>query len=106
MKKFKTLLGALVLVPTLANAGFYSSTIRHLQGEGLEDPYNSVRINLDVTDSPCSSTNSNDRFAISDPTQQSFALAALMANKEISIMSTGQCNAAGIETINYILIKP
>lgn len=84
----------------------YTSKVEAVQVEGLNDPYNSIHLVFDVTDSPCSSTNANDRFAISDSSHQAAALAAVVANKEIGLMPTGTCNAADIERINYILIRP
>ena len=86
-------------------AGSHNSLIKQLQGEGLEDPYNSIHLIKDVTDSPCTSTNESDRFAISNNVHQSLALAALIAGKKVYIGSTGQCNAANIETINFLTIK-
>ncbi len=94
-----------LFVSVNASAVTYTSSIKHLQGEGLEDPYNSIHLELDITSSPCSSTNTSNRFAISDNVHQSFALAALMAGKKVTIMPTGRCNSANIETINFIVIK-
>ncbi len=95
----------LMLGSATASAITYNSDIKHLQGEGLEDSYNSIHLEMDVTESPCGSTNTSDRFAISDNVHQSFALAALMAGKKVTIMPSGICNAADIETINFIVIK-
>jgi hypothetical protein len=96
---------SLLLSSLSAYAVTYTSHIKQLQGEGLEDPYNSIHLNMDITGSPCGSTNTYDRFAISDNVHQSFALSALMAGKKVTIMPTGNCNSADIETINFITIK-
>jgi hypothetical protein len=94
-----------LLVSVSTSAITYTAPIKQLQGEGLEDPYNSIHLDKNITTSPCSSTNDVNRFAISDNVHQSFALAALMAGKEVTIMPSGKCNSANIETINFILIK-
>jgi len=102
----KSIIATLSLfISVSASAVTYTSSIKQLQGEGLEDPFNSIHLELDITSSPCSSTNASNRFAISDNVHQSFALAALMAGKKVTLMPSGSCNSANIETINYIIIK-
>lgn len=83
----------------------YDSHIKQVQATSIDGAYNSIHLTFDVVDSPCASTNASNRFNITNEVQQAAALAALMANKKIQLMPTGQCNAAGIETINYILIR-
>jgi len=82
-----------------------SVAITQLKGEGLNDPFNSIYIDFEIEHSPCSSTNEVNRFAISDHVHQTFALAALLANKKVTIQTTGLCNSKNIETINNIVIK-
>ena len=104
---FKSILPAIImLVPLTANAITYESSIKQLQAEGIDDPFNTVYLNIDVTISPCSSTNSEDRFAIVNNAQHSAVLAALMANKTITISPSGSCNSGDIEEVNYVIIKP
>ncbi len=104
MKKILTLI-SLIFLSSNASARAYLSNIEAVQGESPTDAYNTVHLEQDITDSPCSNTNDNNRFAIYDNNvQQSIALAAVMANKKIQLMPSGSCNAAGIEGINYIMI--
>ena len=101
----KIILGVLLSSPVIAIAGTHNAYIKTIQGEGLDDPYNSIHLDKDIQGSPCSSTNDSDRFAISNQVHQSLALAALMADKKVTIMPTGVCNDAQIETINFLNLK-
>lgn len=96
---------ALLTFSINSSARAYLSSVEKLQGESPTDAYNAIHLDKDITDSPCADTNTNDRFAIYDNNvQQSIALAAVMANKKVQLMPNGNCNAAGIEGINYITI--
>jgi len=89
-----------------ATTGPYTSTIKHLQTTSIGSYYNTVFLTMDITDSPCSSTNSNDRFTITSNAQHSTILAALMGNKSITVTGTGACNAANIEILSSVVLKP
>ncbi len=95
-----------LLMPSLSLAVTYDSKIKLLQVEGVGDAYNTVHLTLDITGSPCSSTNDADRFAIVNNAQQSAVIAAVMVDKTIKIMPTGNCNSGNIEEINFIMLKP
>ncbi|WP_444903817.1 hypothetical protein ACJJIU_00215 [Microbulbifer sp. CnH-101-E] len=105
MKKVLSTVLAAVLPVSAAMATTYQQVeIEKIQGEGIDDVYNSVHIKTDVNNSPCQSTNSTDRFAIVNNVQQSIVIAALMAGKKITIDTTGVCNDANIEIVNYIML--
>jgi len=90
-----------------AQTGPFVSTINRLQVKGIGNPYNSVMLNLDITTSPCGSTNALNRFTITNNAQLSVVLAAVMSNKEVIIYGMGApCNGAEIEDISAIIIKP
>ena len=96
-----------LMCPALVNAtGPYTATVERLQATDIGNPYNTVFLNLDITDSPCSSTNTHNRFTVTNETQLSAVLAALMANKTISIYGTGSCNFANVENVSAIVVKP
>jgi hypothetical protein len=78
--------------------------ITRIQAEGLEDPYNTLYMDADLSKSPCANTQARKRLAIVNETQHSTALAALLANKKVTVMGTDRCNSVGIETINFITI--
>lgn len=82
----------------------YESKIKFVQGEGIGDPYNTIHLDLDITNSPCQNTNDRDRFEVVNEVQQSVALAAIMSGRKVWVNSTGICNSANIETINSITI--
>ncbi len=90
---------------TLAS-GPYIAKIERLQATSVGHPYNTIFLAIDITDSPCSSTNSFNRFTITSDAQQSVILAALMADKTITLYGTGSCNGSDIETISNIRISP
>ena len=104
----RTLLRALLFVPGIAAAatGPYTATISLLQATDVSDPWNTVWLNFDVTNSPCANTNVLNRFAITSSAQHAVILAAVMANKTITIYGTGTCNAGGIESIQALQISP
>ncbi len=86
--------------------GPYTSKIKTLQATSIGHPYNSVHLELDVNNSPCSGTNSYNRFTITSNAQYSTILAALMAGKDITIYGTGACNTVNIETVGDVRISP
>jgi len=86
--------------------GPYTSKIKTLQAVNIGSDYNTVHLELNVTDSPCSSTNSFNRFTIMNNIQHSTVLAAVMAGKTITIYGTGSCNAAGNESIGNVRVSP
>lgn len=108
--KFKIILFILLIfLANIANAagtGPYVSKINYLQTTDMGDNYNTVFLLLDITDSPCASTNLHNRFTITNNLQHSTILSAVMANKEITIRGTGTCNSSDIEDISNIRIKP
>ncbi len=89
-----------------AQTGPYTSKISMLQITDIDNPYHNVFLVLDITNSPCDKTNSNNRFAIVNDVQYSAILAALMSDKEISVFGNGVCNSADIEQLTTIQIKP
>ncbi len=101
MKIKSILLLCLICFVTIANAdtGPYISKIKVLQVTDVGEPYNTVFLLMDITNSPCSNTNQSDRFAIKNNAQHSTILAAVMSNKEVTIYGEGVCNSANIETI-------
>ena len=99
------LLLALLSVEVFAS-GPYTTSIKKLQATDITSPYNTVFLNIDITESPCSSTNVHNRFAIVSNAQQSVILAAVLANKEITVTGLGTCNAADVEILNTVSISP
>ncbi len=97
------LLFALVLLVvsqiSIASTGPYEATIKRIQATSIGNPYNTVYLNTLVSDSPCSSTNTHDRFTLANEVQYSMVLAAYMAGKSIKIYGTGEC-VSDIEQIN------
>ena len=89
-----------------ATTGPYTSTIRQLQATSIGSHYNTVFLTIDITDSPCASTNTHNRFTVASNAQHSVILAAVMANKTIIVTGRGVCNSAGIEILNTVVIKP
>lgn len=89
-----------------AQTGPYVSKIKQLQVTNVGSPYNTVFLEIDVTNSPCGSTNSNDRFTVTNEAQLSVILAAVMVDRQITITGTGSCNGAGVEDINSVVLKP
>jgi len=78
-----------------------------MQVVDIGNPFNTVHLVNNITDSPCSGTNQYNRFAIINNAQHSTILAALMANKEITIYGKdGPCNSADIEEISDLRIWP
>lgn len=107
MKNIIIAFGILIIsLPSLAQTGPFTATIDWLQIKDIGNPYNTVALNLDITNSPCANTNSGNRFEVLNNAQQSTVLAAVMANKEIKIFGTGTCNTANIEKISAIRIEP
>ena len=107
MKKLKIIIIFIFIIfPIFASAtGPYTSTIAKIQTTAIGSPYNTVWLTINVSDSPCSSTNVNNRFTIVNAEQQSTILAALMANKQITIYGTGTCSH-DIEAINAVQLAP
>lgn len=103
MKKLIPIL-LLLSIAQASTAITYTGRIKSLQGEGLNDAYNTVHLYNDVTQSPCADTNRVNRFNIINEVQQGMALAALISGREITLMPSGKCNAADIETVNFIKI--
>ena len=83
----------------IGSTGPYVSKIKTLQVNNIGNPYHTVHLTLNITDSPCSGTNQFNRFAILNAEQHSVILAALIAGKGISIYGNGACNSADIEEI-------
>lgn len=102
--KNKWMIGFLAFSCSTYGQDTYNGFIERLQTEEVGSPYNTLYLAQDVTESPCVSSNQSNRFAISNEMQYSAALSALMANKEVLIGTTGDCNAASIETINLIML--
>lgn len=97
----------LLLASDIAAAtGPYTSAIKVMQITSIDHPYNTVHLVIDVSDSPCTSTNQHDRFHVQNSLQHSGLLAALMAGKPVTIYGTGSCNSVGIETIGDVRIGP
>ncbi|TVZ40341.1 hypothetical protein P886_4768 [Alteromonadaceae bacterium 2753L.S.0a.02] len=103
MKILVTILTVCTLVST-SQAGVYTATIDRIQAEGIGDNFNVIYPNVNITDSPCTRTNNENRLTIKNEAQMSVALAALISDKKVTIQGSGNCNEAGIETANYIMI--
>ena len=86
--------------------GPYQAKIKTLQATSIGNSLNTVHLDMDVTDSPCSSTNANDRFTITSQAQLSVILAALMADKAIRIYGTGVCGGTNNESISDVRLSP
>ncbi len=102
---FSVGLTALVWASSVHATGPYTATIELLQATDIGNHHNTVFLNMNITDSPCSSTNTHDRFTITSEVQFSAVLAALMSGKSITIHGTGSCNASNIETISNVRIE-
>jgi hypothetical protein len=89
----------------LAATGPYESKIKLIQATEMGNPYNTVWLQLNVTDSPCPSTNQYDRFTIANDVQESVLLAALMGGKTVKIYGAGTC-VGDVEQINHLQIFP
>ncbi|AWF82823.1 hypothetical protein BTJ40_19490 [Microbulbifer sp. A4B17] len=89
---------------TSAATGPYTAHIKQIQATELGNPYNTIYLDLDITDSPCSSTNSLDRLTLYSEAQYSMALAAFMSDSQVTIYGTGECYF-DIERINNMQIK-
>lgn len=101
----------ILCVVSAANAnadqtGPFTSTIKQLQVKDIGNPYNTVFLDIDITNSPCSSTNQSDRFTVLNSAQQGTVLAAVMSKREVTIYGKGTCNTGNIEDISAIIIKP
>ena len=106
--KMRNLLATFLLtfVSTAAATGPYISKIKTLQVVNIGNSNTTVFLNLDITDSICSGTNRFDRFKILNDAQMSVILAAVMADKEITIYGTGGCGSGTNEEISSIRINP
>jgi len=109
--KFRVVLMLHILIisssASASQTGPFTSQIKQMQVKDVGNPYNTVHLVEDITTSPCASTNQFDRFTITNNVQHSTILAALMANKTITIYGKGApCNSANIEEISDIRISP
>ncbi|MEW6995698.1 hypothetical protein AADZ84_15720 [Colwelliaceae bacterium MEBiC 14330] len=102
LKILVILFGVLVTKSVLASS--HEAHISKIQTTDIGNPYNTVWLNKDITDSPCSSTNEHNRYTLSTNVQHSTALAALMANKKITVAGTGTCKN-NIEIVSNIQLK-
>ena len=68
--KFKILIFALLIffanTVNAATTGPYVAKIDYLQTTDVGDKHNTVFLLLDITDSPCTSTNQHNRFTITN----------------------------------------
>jgi hypothetical protein len=97
-------IAALFCLPVICQAATWVADITKLQAEGIDDPYNVIYPNMDITDSACARSNDEDRLAIKNEIQFSAALAAVMAGKTVKIHGSGTCNTQDFEVINFIMI--
>lgn len=107
MKSITTLakLAILLTWAPLANAsGPYTANIKLIQATDVGNAYNTVYLDLDITISPCTSTNDYDRYTITTNAQHATILAAFLAGRQIKFMGTGACNSGNIEEISYVQI--
>ena len=104
MKVARYVFSLTLLLGTNCFASTYTAKISQIQAEGIGDTYNTLYLAYDVNDSPCSSSNAVNRFTIVNNAQQSVALAALMADKIVTVQTNGTCTG-NVEAINYIIIK-
>lgn len=102
-KIVKIMLCSVLAFSFSVNAGSYTGLIKQLQVEGIGEAHNTLYIDLDITDSPCASTNSLNRLTLKNNAQQSAAMAALIANKVVTLHTQGVCSST-IEEINYIML--
>jgi len=85
--------------------GPYEATVEQIQVVSIGSPFTAVYLDLDITDSPCSTTNSLDRFTLSNDAQYSMALTAYTSGQTLKINGTGAC-VSNVEQINNMIIKP
>jgi hypothetical protein len=100
------LLGAMFYASPSWATGPYEAYVDRLQATDVGNPYNTVFLTLNITNSPCTSTNDYDRFTITSKVQYATLLAAVMANKKVRIFGTGVCNTADVEDISNVQIFP
>lgn len=91
-------------VPTAWATGPYEAYIDYVQTTDVGNPYNTVFVQMNISNSPCSSTNEHDRFTITSKAQHAALLAAVMAGKKVKVFGTGICNSANIEDISNVQI--
>ncbi|MGR2701645.1 hypothetical protein [Vibrio campbellii] len=103
MKKRLLLMLSLFLSAT-AHSAAWTAKISKIQAEGIKDPYNVIYLKTDINNSACETSNNQNRLTLVNEVQHSTALAALMANKVVTVQGSGVCNAAGLENINYVMI--
>lgn len=82
--------------------GPYEAYIDYVQTTDVGNPYNTVFLQMNISNSPCLSTNEHDRFTITTKVQQAALLAAVMGGKKVRIFGTGACNSADIEEISNV----
>ncbi|BDU39594.1 hypothetical protein [Vibrio nigripulchritudo] len=102
--KNKIILLLSLLLSTTAHSASWTANISKIQAEGIKDPYNVIYLKTDINSSACDKSNSQNRLTLVNEIQHSTALAALMANKVVTVQGSGVCNAAGLENINYVMI--
>lgn len=89
---------------SLASTGPYEAKVKRIQATDIGNPYNTIYLDVDVTDSPCGSTNVHNRFTLKNEAQYSMALSAFMGDIAVKIYGTGAC-VSGIEQINNMQIE-
>lgn len=103
MMKLFCLLCLIMLCGSAWATGPYQAKVELIQANQIGSAFNTVFLELNISDSPCSSTNSADRFTLTNEVQYSTALSALLADKDVVIFGTGQC-VSNIEQISSIRI--
>ncbi len=105
--KFKSIIasGIVIFCANVNASGPYEASIKKIQTTSIGNPYNTVWLDLDITTSPCSSTNQHNRYTLTSNVQHSTVLAALMAGKKITIAGSDTC-INDIEQVSNIYIKP
>ena len=99
---------ALILASNFANAGGpYVSKVETVSIAAEGSAYTAVFLDLDITNSPCSSTNQHDRFTLISDGQISVVLLAVATDSDVTVYSNGVCDTgSNIEEASSIRIAP
>jgi hypothetical protein len=95
----------LAFTPPANASGPYTAYIKLIQATDVGNVYTAVALDLDITISPCTSTNQYDRYTITSNTQYATILAAFVSGRQITINGTGACNSGDIEDISSVVIR-
>ena len=100
-------LSAFILLLAFSSASVsatYEFKIKKIQANEMGHTHLAIYPDQNITDSACEMSNTTDRFNMTSEVQYSAALAAVMADKTITLQTTGACNSGNLETVSYIMI--